>query len=49
LQSAVLARVATRLRSGSYLVIGAHERLPDGQKGFIGLDAKLPIYRKERP
>lgn len=37
LQCRVLNDLATRLRSGAYLVIGAHESLPGGVTGFTAI------------
>jgi chemotaxis protein methyltransferase CheR len=34
-QEALLARLGERMAPGSYLVLGAHERLPAGARGFI--------------
>lgn len=45
LQRAVLERIDCRLRGGGVLVIGSHERLPDGAPGYARLDG-LPVYRK---
>ena len=46
LQIALLRRIAARLRPGGYLVVGAHERLPDDAAGLVPLDGSVPIYRK---
>ena len=46
LQIALLRRIAARLRPGGYLVVGAHERLPDDAAGLVPLDGSVPIHRK---
>jgi chemotaxis protein methyltransferase CheR len=47
LQDKMLPRLAALLRPGGYLVIGGHERLPAGAKGFRPCDRTLPIFRKQ--
>lgn len=47
LQLAVLQRMMTRLRSGGYLVTGAHEKLPDQAAGFEEVPGCGEIYRYE--
>jgi chemotaxis protein methyltransferase CheR len=44
LQTAVLGRIGRRLRDGGALVVGSHERLPDGAAGWTQLRANLPVY-----
>ncbi len=42
--------IATVLRNGGLLVLGAHERLPDNLAGFEPWKTGLPLYRrKQRP
>lgn len=48
LQRAVLARLTEPLRPGGYLVIGSHERLPDGGPGLIPL-AEAPLIHRKPP
>ncbi len=46
IQSDLLRRIAAGLRPDGFLVIGAHERLPDDASGLCQLDGAVPIYRK---
>jgi chemotaxis protein methyltransferase CheR len=46
LQREVLAHIARRLRPGGALVIGSHESLPAGAKGFVPWDHHLGIHRR---
>ncbi|HEY3353240.1 MAG TPA: CheR family methyltransferase [Polyangia bacterium] len=46
LQRAVLGRIAGVLLDGGALVIGAHERLPDGAADFVAWPPGPGIYRK---
>jgi chemotaxis protein methyltransferase CheR len=45
LQRTVLATLSGHLRPGGFLVVGAHERLPDPVEGFRAL-AGAPVYEK---
>jgi chemotaxis protein methyltransferase CheR len=57
LQAEVLGAIARRLGPGGVLVLGAHERPPEGGADFVPLIGKLPLYgptdgpdrTKERP
>ncbi len=44
-QHEVLAGIHACLRRGGALVIGAHERLPDGSAGFVPWAPSLPVFR----
>jgi chemotaxis protein methyltransferase CheR len=44
-QRTVLRAILDRLRPGGFLVVGAHERLPDAAEGLEPLSAGVPIYR----
>ena len=46
LQRRTLAAIERRLWPGGLLVLGAHERLPDGAAAFVRARATLPIWRK---
>jgi chemotaxis protein methyltransferase CheR len=46
LQAAILDRIDRRLRDGGFLMIGSHERLPDGAPGYARLEGTRPVYRK---
>ena len=46
LQRSTLNRMQAALKPGGALVIGIHERLPDGVVGFSEWSAKLRVYRK---
>jgi chemotaxis protein methyltransferase CheR len=46
LQSAILRRIGQALRDGGVLVIGSHERLPEGAAGWTQPQANLPVYRR---
>lgn len=46
LQRAILAKLQQVLRPGGALVLGIHERLPEGAMGFEVWSDKLRIYRK---
>ena len=46
LQQEVLDRISAGLKTEGALVIGIHERLPEGSGGFTGWSTKLGIYRK---
>lgn len=45
LQCRMLAEMARRLRRGGYLVLGKHERLPEGADAFVPIDSPEPIFR----
>lgn len=45
-QAAVLEQIAAALRTGGYLVVGAHETLPGEPRCFQRLSPGLPIFRK---
>ncbi len=47
LQLEVAERLAGALRPGGALVLGLHERLPDGARGFAPWDALRAIHRRE--
>lgn len=47
LQRRILQRLKERLRPDGILVLGKHERLPDGTTGFEAWNAHKRIYRKE--
>ena len=47
LQADVMARLDEHLRSGGFLVIGGHERLPARPEKFERFDKSLPIFRKQ--
>ena len=50
LQREIGQRIATVLRNGGLLVLGAHERLPDDLEEFAPWQAGLPLYlRQQRP
>lgn len=46
LQREVAARLATSIRPGGALVLGAHETLPEGPGGFVLWSANLRVYRR---
>ena len=46
LQRRILDQLVRRLRPGGYLVIGRHERLPEGASGLSALDGHRDIFRK---
>jgi len=46
LQQEVMGRVAGRLRSGSVLVVGIHESLPENLPGFVPWRGARAIYRR---
>lgn len=46
LQREILDRIAERLSSGGYLVIGVHEALPEGAAGIEGYGDVPGIYKK---
>jgi chemotaxis protein methyltransferase CheR len=46
LQRRTLERLLARLRSGGHLVLGSHERLPDGDERFSRAFGPLPIFRR---
>jgi chemotaxis protein methyltransferase CheR len=46
LQREVAARLAWSLRQGGALVLGAHERLPEGMRGFVPWSEALGVYRR---
>jgi chemotaxis protein methyltransferase CheR len=46
LQRRLLGAVGDRLAAGGLLVLGAHERLPEGTTGFQPACGALPIWRK---
>ena len=48
LQRDVLAKIASRLAAGGFLLLGPHERLPDEAAGFVPEDAQARIYRHTR-
>ena len=48
LQRAALKRIEARLRSGGYLVLGAHEKLPSGNQQLEPLPERREIYRLRR-
>jgi chemotaxis protein methyltransferase CheR len=45
-QRHALARIAGRLRPGGALVIGRHERLPEGGPGFVAWPGAPSVYRR---
>jgi chemotaxis protein methyltransferase CheR len=45
-QRAVLAGIAARLVRGGFLVIGAHESLPEPVEGLEAFAGRLPIFRR---
>lgn len=45
-QRQVLERLADRLVSGGYLVIGKHESLPSGTQGLLPCFQRLGVYRR---
>lgn len=45
LQRELLAGLTDRLRPGGYLVVGAHEALPQPTAGFAQIEGALPIYQ----
>jgi chemotaxis protein methyltransferase CheR len=47
LQRRVLNQLRNRLRAGGFLVLGAHQALPDAAGGFVPVVANLAIYRRE--
>ena len=49
LQRQTAARIATVLRNGGLLVLGAHEYLQQDQSGLTPLQNGLPVYRKRQP
>jgi chemotaxis protein methyltransferase CheR len=49
LQWHVAQVIHDRLQPGGVLVLGIHERLPEGQAGFVALSARLALYRKPGP
>ncbi len=46
LQGLILRRIRQRLQAGGVLVIGSHERLAKGTKGWTKLRTNLPVYRR---
>lgn len=46
LQRAVGERLAEALRPGGALVVGSHERLPDGLEGFAPWSERFRVYRR---
>jgi chemotaxis protein methyltransferase CheR len=46
LQRRVLDELVDRLRPGGYLVIGRHERLPEGEAGLSAFDGHHDMFRK---
>lgn len=44
-QRSILARIRAAMRPGAALVLGAHEKLPEGTVDFQAWAGKLPIYR----
>ena len=46
LQLRVLSRLDNHLQPGGYLIIGAHERLPEEADGFVPFNGSQPIFRK---
>ena len=46
LQRATLKRIEGCLATGSYLLVGAHEALPDNYDRYVMPFGKLPIYRR---
>jgi chemotaxis protein methyltransferase CheR len=49
LQRETLASLLHRLREGGVLVIGGHEKLPEGRRPLTRMERSLPVYRKEEP
>jgi chemotaxis protein methyltransferase CheR len=47
LQRVLLGRIKEVMNAGAALVIGIHERLPDGVTGFTVWSERLRIYRVE--
>ena len=47
-QRAILAGIAARLVRGGFVVIGAHESLPEPTAGLERLADRLPIFRRAR-
>lgn len=47
LQREVAAALRERLVPGGVLVLGRHERLPEGAPGFTQPELRVPIYRRE--
>jgi chemotaxis protein methyltransferase CheR len=45
-QAEVLRLLVRRVRPGGFLVLGKHEMLPDGRRGFGVYDEHLRIYRR---
>jgi chemotaxis protein methyltransferase CheR len=48
LQEEVAARLADGLRRGGALVLGAHETLPEGARGFVPWSRDHAIYRRDQ-
>jgi chemotaxis protein methyltransferase CheR len=46
-QKATFADLNARLRTGGYMVIGAHEALPVPASSYQQAESALPIYRKK--
>ncbi|MDH3536476.1 MAG: methyltransferase domain-containing protein [Gammaproteobacteria bacterium] len=46
LQRSILDRMRAALKPGGALIIGIHERLPEGVVGFSEWSARLRVYRK---
>jgi chemotaxis protein methyltransferase CheR len=46
LQQAVLARLATKLLSNGYLVLGAHERLPEDVRRFAPVESLPNVFQR---
>jgi chemotaxis protein methyltransferase CheR len=46
LQQKVLARLATKLRSNGYLVLGAHERLPEDMRRFAPVESVPHVFQR---
>ena len=48
-QTETLRAIVARLAPGGYLVIGAHERLPEEGGGLVQVAPGLPVYCKIGP
>jgi chemotaxis protein methyltransferase CheR len=46
-QQQILGRINAHLAEGAILVIGSHERLPKGEKGYGQPYGDIPIYRRD--
>lgn len=46
LQHKVFERIRQSMRPGAILVLGCHEKLPEGVKGLVVHEEKLNVYRK---